>query len=927
MILLKKYIYGVKNLYKMISGLDFKDKLFLPLIGKISQEHKWLPVWAHLLDTAGVMEYLLNHWISPSIVAGITKRNKLDDFDKLCVFVALVHDMGKFTPIFQSKLLELFSEFRNLISQYGIEIPRSKDFYDPNKSPHEYAGEAILLKDNCPQGIAAIVGAHHGKPFGGVEIPEEQTEYYEENFYGINGEDSSQGQRWNSVWDEWLSFALDFSGYETMEDVPDIDVPAQILLSGLLIMSDWIASNQSYAPLILNDDKGFRLSYPKRIESICKKMNFPESWTPYCFFMDDEYFLQQFGFYPNTAQRQMIEAVENSSTAGIYILEAQMGLGKTEAALAAAELLASKYGNGGIFFGLPTQATANGIFPRLIRWAENQSEDVQHSIRLAHGMAMMNSDYKSLFHGSSLQNEDSEYCENKEYNKESGLIVHSWFEGRKQALLSTFVVGTIDQLLMASLKQKHVMLRHIGLAGKVVIIDECHAYDAYMNRYLDRTLYWLGIYNVPVIILSATLPSKRRKELIEAYHHKPFEKEADNWKNTLSYPLLTWTDENEVKQCRIPIDTPVRKVEIIKTEEQELTSILKANLSNGGCAGVVVNTVVKAQRIAKFLKETFPDKTVMLIHARYTMSDRSQREETILKSIGKKSLPEQRNNLIVVGTQILEQSLDIDFDLLITELCPTDLLLQRIGRLHRHKNRQRPDLLSSARCFIMNTGSPDDGSVKVYGEWILKRTAQLLPKEISLPDDISPLVQETYRDMDENEELYGLWKEYKDVLLIKERKADAFKLPLEENLDKNIHGLLDSGIGNGDEIGEAKVRDSEMSVYALVLLKSKDDTIGFLPWQNNGSNVPFDRIPSDEECCEILKQRVQLPRQLSVYSNKDCIEQLESSTMEFFKEWQYSNLLKEELVLLLDEKYEADLCGYKIVYSEEYGLTCEKEEK
>lgn len=118
-------------------------------------------------------------------------------------------------------------------------------------------------------------------------------------------------------------------------------------------------------------------------------------------------------------------------------------------------------------------------------------------------MASLNEDYRALFQGNAVTGEDEKF---------SDLIVHSWFEGRKQALLANFVIGTVDQLLMAALKQKHVMLRHLGLAGKVVIIDECHAYDAYMNQYLDRTLTWLGKYEVPVILLSATLPARRRTQ-------------------------------------------------------------------------------------------------------------------------------------------------------------------------------------------------------------------------------------------------------------------------------------------------------------------------------------------------------------------------------------------------------------------------------
>ena len=198
---------------------------------------------------------------------------------------------------------------------------------------------------------------------------------------------------------------------------------------------------------------------------------------------------------PNSLQSEILDITGDADKPGIYILEAPMGIGKTEAALSAAEILAAKYGSGGVFFGMPTQATSNGIFVRLEDWAKKNADEEKtlHSIRLAHAAAELNDDYHDLVSGDSVMYDEDG----------SGLVVHSGLSGRKQALLSDFVIGTVDQMLLAALKQKHVMLRHLGLAGKVVIVDECQAYDAYMNCYLDRVMTWLGVYKVPVIILSS----------------------------------------------------------------------------------------------------------------------------------------------------------------------------------------------------------------------------------------------------------------------------------------------------------------------------------------------------------------------------------------------------------------------------------------
>ena len=186
-----------------------------------------------------------------------------------------------------------------------------------------------------------------------------------------------------------------------------------------------------------------------------------------------------------------------------------MGIGKTEAALSGVEELIYKKELSGLFFGLPTQATSNGMFKRVEDWLNSLAEENNErlSIHLVHGKAALNEDFAKL-----SQNIDQD-------SPESGgaLTVNQWFSGRKKTSLDDFVIGTCDQFLLVSLKQKHLALRHLGFSGKVVVLDEVHAYDSYMSNYLYMSLEWMGAYNIPVIILSATLPIERRIEMLRAY--------------------------------------------------------------------------------------------------------------------------------------------------------------------------------------------------------------------------------------------------------------------------------------------------------------------------------------------------------------------------------------------------------------------------
>ena len=887
----------------------------------------WLPLWMHLWDTAGIMELLVRQWLPESV----KRTTGLDEEDlvRLARFLGWTHDLGKAVINFQYMILQCLPEaWQRLERLTPLYCPEQ----NRRETPHARASEAILRERGYPGGIASIVGAHHGKPQANTEV-EAQFDGWQVNYYP-----AGQERVWEGFWDELLGAALQDCGYSGPEDLPELNQPEELLLTGLLVMADWIASNTEYFPLIPVEELGSEADYPERVIRAWEIWNKTETaapWMAQTSITDPEEFEGRFGFAPNAVQKAAMEAANTMEAPGILILEAQMGVGKTEAALAAAEILAARFGAGGIFFGLPTQATANGLFLRLLQWAEKQPDDLPKSIQLAHGMAELNEDYIRLQQQPVRVQDDWDDPETEEQR----VLVNQWFQGSKQALLADFVIGTVDQLLMAALCQKHVMLRHLGLAGKVVIVDECHAYDAYMNRYLDRALEWLGWYKVPVILLSATLPAQRRAELIEAYQKKRRPGPDAAWKTSCGYPLLTWTDGPEVRQTAVPLDTPGRKVQTVALTGDMLPDFLHKKMQAGGCAGVIVNTVRKAQEVAQLLREALPDKEVQVFHAQFLMPDRAAREQELMRRVGKHSTSAERDGLIVVGTQVLEQSLDLDFDVMVTELCPMDLLLQRIGRLQRHPNRCRPWPLQTAVCGVLDTGTEefDRGSAAVYGGWLLWRTRTCLPECIRLPEDISPLVQKVYGwaqadALPQRSQSEGLRREYEFAQEKRKEAAGAYLVP-QPKVHKRFkrRNTLDDWMQNEGAhsyaSARAAVRDGDPSIEVLVMQRRADGSIHFLPWQEEGRAVAADCPPQPEEALQIARQKLRLPAVFGkAWTVQKVIDELEADNRRFLAPWQFSPLLHGELVLLLDDALTAKLADQVLCYDRESGLTYRKEE-
>ena len=884
--------------------LSNKQKLIIAKSG--TENNEWLPLWIHAQDTVKIISFLLH-----SRYEFLSQQCEMsfEQFNKIAILLAYLHDIGKITPLFQSKILEVLPERRGLFEYYGINNI-SENFIDKQQSHHSKCGEVILLSLGFPKDFSSIVGAHHGMPADNVK---HHMENYPEHFFGnpINTE------LWNGLYNEWMNFSLESSGISKISEIPRLNKKTLVLLSGLLITADWLASDQTLFGLLDEDTFLSEDEYPiDRFENAINKMKFPDVWEPFNQRLSDEDFIERFGFSMNKIQHAVVEIAENCDVPGLFILEAPMGIGKTEAALAASEILAARCDKTGLFFGLPTQATANGIFERVEKWAKLQSSETFCSINLAHGSADFQPDFASLKFDSSMQTD---------FDGDGGLVVHSFFNGGKKSLMADFVIGTVDRLLISALKKKHAMLLHLGLSQKVVIVDECHAYDAYMNKYLDAALAWLHEYNVPVILLSATLPPDRKASLVRAYlNNKSCELNIEN----VSYPRLTYTDGLEAKAISLPYESISTEVEIVKPGDEIVCDEISRAVKSGACVGIICNTVLRAQYFADIASENSLA-NVILYHAQFIVPDRIEKEEKIKSLIGKKSSAKIRSGTIVVGTQVLEQSLDIDFDILITDLCPMDLLLQRIGRLHRHMRIDRPDGYKTAKCIVLGTDELEKASENIYTKWLLMQTNKLLPERIAIPDDIDLLVCKTYEKVEpENSEETEAFHEYEYLIKEKEQKAAAFvlSLPKESRRGNDLHGWLNNSVCDNDSSAKAAVRDGISSIDVIVLVKNSDGSMQFLPWHSRGEKFFENVCPSVDDCIKIGQQKLRLPSRFCKFHNYErTIKELEEMDKNLTG-FQKSHILRGELVLLLDENLTANLCGFKLKYLQQSGLSYEKEE-
>lgn len=870
------------------------------------------PLLAHMLDVAAVAEAILE--LEPAT----THQHLATQFGLpviaaprwLATFVGL-HDVGKAIAGFQAK----WPQGQALAKAQGLTFVSSQLSHDR----HDWASTAILeawlpaqtgAEFFWCQQVAEAVGAHHGYPLRQKDI---ET--------GLPAREGSDWQRTRQALLDAYWAVLAPSGTITAEELV---LPAINWLAGLTSISDWIGSNTEWFPIgIRHDDLG---DYYRHAKTLAHQALSDIGWRAFTPLLPEPQPLeQQLGnilgadtpVSLRSLQRQGLELLQESQGPALLLVEAPMGEGKTELAFLAHLHLQRSNGHRGFYLALPTQATGNALFARARQFIDAFAHENAPELQLIHGGAARQEMMSAL---KDVWGEDGQQRE--------GVEAARWFSRRKRPLIAPYGVGTIDQALFSVLNVKHHFVRLWGLANRVVVLDEVHAYDTYTEGLIEALLRWLKGLGCSVILMSATLPAARRDALLRAWQVNPAVLPE------LAYPRLVLADDRGLDwddQITSRAQEPVRLAGCGTTPEDLCNAALEA-LRAGGCGAIIVNTVERAQQIFTLLKaQGLEDVTLLLFHARFPADERSQRESTVLSVFGKEG--KRPTRALLVATQVVEQSLDIDFDFLLSDLAPVDLLLQRLGRLHRHHRPERPQshhqpVLTVAG--LLPEKLPDLATTRwrfVYDPYLLAMTwAQLLNEPLlQLPADIDRLVQAVYGDTElpasVNDELRQYIEEYNYATYLAE-------LQHQRQLARNIAIRADadpcsaySGKPRGHEEGEGE----DMGLANCTRLGKPSVTVIPLFISEKGASLTPDAEPfgldaplSPDLTCQLCARQLSLSNQALIKAIK-----LQPEVQAFAQ----SPLLRYSHPLLLDSQGRSVLDGGLIIeLDSELGLVYRNKE-
>lgn len=627
------------------------------------------PVAYHLLDVAAVAEAFLE--AQPNRARALARLLGLDQASLLRTvpFLVGLHDLGKFSACFQAKVPALFPEAQLGARRAFLDIPHGAI------SQHYLFGDesgavASLLQDVVMPGwlqsavrdVVSAIGGHHGKP-----LKDEAADFCIRAIGGAGLYAAAAAKDLVAILDPVPLPAIEERGEKVFSWT----------LAGFCVLCDWLGSNSAYfpphAPTLTPADYFVEVSRPAARRAVAAAGLLETKASTHG---AAELFPEIANSF-SPVQRWAAEC-DVGGGPSLTIVEDATGSGKTEAALILALRLMQANGHSGVYFALPTMATANAMYARLeTAYRHLFEKGSTPSLALAHGRRDLHPGFSKIGLGDGGRDPSA-----------SG-DCSAWIaDDRRKAFIAQVGAGTIDQALLSVLPSRHQSLRLFGLSDKVLVVDEAHAYDAYMSKELEGLLEFQAALGGSAVILSATLPTDMRKRLANAFRAglglKP------KWSPTRrAFPLATVVSAAPVAEHALELRSGLERSVAVDFVPDVAAGIREALSAAAAGAAVLVirNTVDEAVATADELRDAGAV-SVHLFHARFAMCDRQRIEADVLARWGREGRSDLPRNGILVATQIVEQSLDLDFDLAVTDLAPVDLLIQRAGRVWRHIARR-----------------------------------------------------------------------------------------------------------------------------------------------------------------------------------------------------------------------------------------------
>lgn len=716
----------------------------------------------HSLDVAAVGQRLL--FLQPRLLAdlaGLLEVRESVLLEWLSFWLA-IHDIGKFSDGFQNLRPDLLAmlQGRPTRADYA-ERHDALGYRLASGQKHEQGLVTSLLSDTAHppayvrdllQPIISAVTGHHGKPprLVAYHLP------LDRQFPASVQRDVTH----------YLGEIKDLFPAGRMLPLGDRDpdeVRADLkriswLVAGLAVAADWIGSNDTWFPYVAEpmplEQYWKERAQPQAARAIAESglAALPPSTPAGARLL----YPKLTALSPLQAQVEKLPLVDGPQ---LFIVEEVTGGGKTEAAVTLAHRLMAAGGADGLYIALPTMATANAMHARIRDvYKKLFAGGTAPQFVLAHSagrMALMLHECNNPSPGPARgEDTSSEECS-------------AWLsDSRKKALLAHVGVGTIDQALLAILPARHQSMRLFGLCRKVLIVDEVHGCDDYVHRLLCTLLEFHASLGGSAILLSATLPSGMHADLARAF--------ARGWGGQpvlpggSDYPLVTHVSVEGVGSHPVAArETCARRVDVMPVYDSHAAEdLIRQRLDAGDCACWVRNTVDDALEAYESWVERLGADRVGVFHARFILGDRLRIESEVLRRFGSMSTAEGRRGRLLIATQVVEQSLDLDFDLMVSDLAPIDLVIQRAGRLRRHARdaKGNPTLGFDERGTpLMAVVMPEPvaqpsgdwyGAMFPRGRWVYGHHGQLWltarwlvdHRGYSVPEDARAMIEGVYGD-------------------------------------------------------------------------------------------------------------------------------------------------------------------------------------